>query len=298
MVEMNECSSDVRKAIVTALSRYDFYPSGEGCYVASPFLDSSGDRLSLHVVEQNGKCIIDDGGYIAQSLERIAERTAAERRSQSLLRSAAEMFGAVLNTSEGVIQIECARSQTGRAATTFMQLLLYLDSSVAALTTESEREPVNVRPSIGIRVASKIARSIRPAVSKRVQRGATVGGLAYDSWQVDFFYTPVVRTGLSAKNNGVHPVVVIGVDLAVKEPLNRASDALARAIDIHGGHPSYAIRMALDTHGQNGPVASAGKLLREYQGEVYGTFDLNDRANFALFARTINAELGAFIDAN
>jgi hypothetical protein len=88
-------------------------------------------------------------------------------------------------------------------------------------------------------------------------------------------------------------VAILAVDLAVKYPMSKASDALATALDIKSAHEDFDIRVAVDTHQQNGAVAGAARLLEEHHGDKFRVHPLTTKRLLADFTAQIRAELGA-----
>lgn len=294
MAAVRGCSEGLKTTLRRRLTAYEFHETESGCYLTTPFLDPSGDALAVRIQESPTHCVMDDSGYVAHVMSRVAPNTAALRQAESLLRGLVGSFGATLNHDDGTVQLVSAQDRVTESIVRFIQLFIALDTVVGQLSFEGERQAARQRPTLGPRASTKIAKEIKPALDQNlIQRRAIVDGKAYSAWPVDFIYEPRKKLPIE----GVSRVVVLGVDLAVQEPLLRASDAFMRVVDIKSAHQDYDIRVAVDPHGKNGMVDAAKKLLLEHQldTKAYSVFDLGDRTRFADLTSQIRYEVGELL---
>lgn len=209
-----------------------------------------------------------------------------------MLDGIAKSLSASLNRDEGTVEVLCDSQGLTSAVLRLLQLVISLEASVGYLSVVSAKQKPLSRHRLGPRVSTRIAHSIRPLLRPEMaQRNIEVSGYAVDAWQVDFLYQP--RRMEDRGKLQASAVAIIAVDLAVKNPMSKASDALARAWDIKSRHEDFEIRVALDTHQQNGHVLGAKKLLEEHHESKFLVHDLTTKQLLATFTSQIRAELGA-----
>ena len=294
MAELN-CPKEFRQKVLESVQNYQFHSEPEGCFISTPFLDASGDNLLVRVRKSDGGYVVDDGGYISHMTEYVQPTSRSIRRVNEILRDTPSIFGMSLNRDEGTIYMRCPDNEIGGAVLKVIQAVIALDGSLSHVAVESTKDQSRSRTSLGPRVATKIVNSIKPILNQNLaQRNVIVNGQAVEDWKVDLRYQPKILTDMDKiRHPSITSVVVIAVDLAIKEPIHKASEAMARAIDIKGAHEDYEIRVALDTHQQNGTVLAAKGLLEKHQDNKFRVFDLGKPGYLAQFTNQIHLEVGA-----
>ena len=215
---------------------------GDAYEVQMPFYDGLGEPF-VFVVRSDGESIhIDDDGALFLSIGRLAPLT--EKDESYLDRFVTEF----LNTAE----IEWNEDeQTAGLVTDESNLTadiwhfgssIFSCSAALAPTLELNRQRRS-RGLTGSRLSTKVRHDLRnhPGIPgfalRQVRSRHPVKGASAD-WLVDIFYE---RQGLGNVVSG--GAAMIAVDLGVKNPLEQASRAMTKALDIKRAQNDHAIRL-------------------------------------------------------
>ena len=173
----------------------------------------------------------------------------------------------------------------------FLKLVLTLDTLLAASSRDSRAREEPHKQSLGPRASQKLHSSLLPLIkTQKVRYKGIVDGMVIPDWLVDVQYEqrPVISRPRT------ETVLIIAVDLAVQDPVQRATHAHARAWDIKKKHSPYDIRVVYDTHGQNGSVGYAVEYLKEYSTTTgaYAPLDISTADRFNELIHRVDAEAG------
>ncbi len=255
-----------------------------------PFKDNLGDNFVIRVRENDGYFILDDGG-IAKNTLFIMSETIGGVKSGKLVSVLVRSFDARFDKIEGLVELVSGYDEVVPKLLHFVKLLVTMDTMLVEIGKEEKELARPYRQSLGLRASHRIRRSLRPLIQvRKVDYRVTVDGLTVPDWLVDFAYKPTLEL-LAIE---VEMVILISVDLAVLDPVVKATYAYSRAMDIKAAHAKYDIRIAYDTHGQNSASASGANFISEHQiyDKAYTAIDLSKRENFAELVRTVNRETG------
>lgn len=297
MATINQCPEWLRNELQRLHFEMEVLEQEDGCYIVTPFLDASGDNIIIRVRQNGNEFLVDDAGFISRLTAYIQPSSAFVRRMNEALRGISDLYGATLDLNEGNVLFSCEESQLSNTVMRAMQAIIALDGNLGFLSVQSTKRPPHTRTSLGPRVATKIAKSIRPILRQQLaHKGAIVSGQAVEDWRVDLLYEPrTFATRSHSRSALISSVVIIALDIAVKEPISKAGDALVRAWDIKGAHQDYEVRVAIDSHGQNGLVAAAKNLLEKHHDNKFLVYDLATTDKLIEFTNQIHADLGAMV---
>ncbi len=273
-------------------NQFHFYmdeTSERGIFVL-PFKDSMGDNFVIRVRENDRHFILDDAGIMQNTLFTMSQ-TIGGTRPNKLVSALVRSFDAHFDQMEGVVELASGYDEIVPKLLHFVKLLVTLDTMLVEIGKEEKELARPYRQSLGPRASHRIRRSLRPLIqARKVNHRVTVDGLTVPDWMVDFAYKPTLERLVVE----VEMVILISVDLAVLDPVVKATYAYARAMDIKAAHAKYDIRIAYDTHGQNSASASGANFLSEHQiyDKAYTAIDLSKRENFGELVRTVNRETG------
>lgn len=255
-----------------------------------PFKDSLGDNFVVRVGENDGHFMLDDAGMIQNTLFLMSETVGGVKASR-LVYALVRSFDSRFDRAEGLVELASGYDEVVSKLLHFAKLLVTMDTMLVEIGKEEKESVRPYRQSLGPRASYRIRRSLRPLIqSKKVNHRVTVDGLTVPDWMVDFAYKPVIEQLAIT----VEMVILISVDLAVLDPIIKATYAYSRAMDIHAAHNKYDIRIAYDTHGQNSASAAGANFLKEHQvyDKAYRAIDLSRSENFIELVRAVNRETG------
>ncbi len=273
-------------------SQFHFYVDetyDAGVFVL-PFKDNLGDNFIIRLRRNEGHYILDDGGVTRNTLLIMAE-TVGGVKSGKLVSALLRSFDAHFNRAEGLIELVSGFDKIIPKMLHFTKLLATLDTMLVEIVKE-ERELVKPqRQSLGPRASQRIRKSLKPLIKVgKVSHRFTVDGLTIPDWMVDFAYEPK----LEPIAQSVELVVLITVDLAVLDPVLKATYAFSRAVDIRSAHAKYDIKIAFDRHGQNSTSLNAANFLVEHQldSRAYSAIDISRPPDYMELVNRINRETG------
>ncbi len=255
-----------------------------------PLKDNLGDNFIIRIGENKEHFVLDDAGMIQNTLFAINEIIGGVRAGR-LVSVLVRSFDARLDKVEGVIELGSRYDEIVPKLLHFAKLLVTIDTMLVEIGKEEKALARPYRQSLGPRASQRMRKSLKPLIDvKKVNHRVSVDGLTVSDWMVDFAYKPITRRLAT----DVEMVILISVDLAVVDPVMKATYAYSRAMDIKAAHDKYAIRIAYDTHGQNSASASGANFLNEHQirDKAYTAIDLSKAINYTNLVETVNRETG------
>ena len=255
-----------------------------------PIRDNLGDNFIVRLGEKDGHLILDDAGMIQNTLFMMSE-TVGGIKATRLVSALVTSFGAHFDKIEGLVELVSEYDEVIAKLLHFVKLLVTMDTMLVEIGKEESELVRPYRQSLGPRASQRIRKSLRPLIQVgKVDYRMTVDGLTVPDWLVDFAYKPILKRLFME----VEMVILISVDLAVLDPIVKATYAYSRAMDIKAAHTKYDIRIAYDTHGQDSASASGANFLREHQiyDKAYTAVDLSKRENFIDLVNSVNRETG------
>jgi hypothetical protein len=172
---------------------------------------------------------------------------------------------------------------------------------IAVLPTilSQEEQTVSSGQSLGPRLATDLYRQMnswvkqsprghREQILRRIKRSHLVEGLANPKWKVDFFYEPLLRIPAQTP---APPVVLITVDLGVKEPLFKAEHAVTMSRDIALKTKEHDVRLAFAGNGRRDESLVAKNVIKSLSDNVYRYFDLDEPEEKRAFTTQIRSEI-------
>lgn len=205
-----------------------------------PFKDSSGDNFIVRLSEDNRRFKLDDGGTIKSSLLLITE-TGGGVRPIRIIDSLTRSFNAHFNESEGLIELTSEYNEIIPKLLHFIKMLITLDTMLLEIAVE-EKEKEKEKPhrvSLGPRASQKLWTPLKPLIKgEKVRHRFEIDGLTIPDWMVDFAYKP------TGPHMALLPdmILLITVDLAVLDPITKATHAYSRAIDIKAAHDEIPVK--------------------------------------------------------
>lgn len=264
--------------------------TSEASVFVLPFKDSYGDNLVIRLRE-NEKCfILDDGGIASNALFVISE-TVGGIKANKLVSSLIKSFGARLDQTEGLVEIESGYNEVIPKILHFTKMLITLDTMLVDIAKEEREEEKPERQSLGPRALHKLRKPLKPLIEAgNIKPRYVVAGKAVPDWMVDLAYKPLYP--YLARQSEL--VLFITVDLAVHDPILKSAHAFSRAVDIKAAHENYDIRIAYDRHGQNSTSLNAANLLSEHQADskAYTAIDLANEQDFVKLVNQVRQENG------
>ncbi len=279
----------LREEMASQLSFYVDEASDASVFIL-PFKDNLGDNLVIRLRDNEQHYVVDDGGLTSNTLFVISETTGGVK-SGKLASSLISSFGAHLNKAEGLVELTAGYYEVVPKMLHFIKMLLTLDTMLGEVVKEEREIGRPQRQSLGPRASQKLRKPLNPLIKLgQVSYRFLVDGLTVPDWMVDFAYEPVPPYLAPP----AQMVLYITVDLAVVDPVLKATYAFSRAIDIKAAHKDYDIRIAFDAHGQNSTSASAARFLSEHQidTKAYTAIDLSKKQELAKLVNRVNSEIG------
>jgi hypothetical protein len=255
-----------------------------------PFKDSLGDNFVIRLRESDGYYILDDGGITKNALFIMSE-TIGGVKSGKLVSDLAKSFNGHFNRAEGLVQLASGYAEIIPKLLHFTKLLVTLDTMLVEIAREERELEKPQRRSLGPRASQRIRKSLNPLIKvSKVSHRFTVDGLTVPDWMVDLAYEPKLEPIAQC----VELAVLITVDLAVLDPVLKATYAFSRAVDIKSAHAKYDIKIAYDRHGQNSASLNAANFLTQHQldNKAYTTIDISKATEFGQLVNLINRETG------
>lgn len=255
-----------------------------------PFKDNLGDNFVIRLKQNDAHYILDDGGVTRNTLLIMAE-TVGGVKSSKLVAALLRSFDAHFNRAEGLIELVSGFDKIIPEILHFAKLLVTLDTMLVEITKEEREVAKPQRQSLGPRASQRIRKSLNPLIRMgKVSHRFIVDGLTVPDWMVDFAYEPKLEPIAQL----VELVVLITVDLAVLDPVLKATYAFSRAVDIKSAHAKYDVKIAFDRHGQNSTSLNAANFLVEHQldNRAYSTIDISRSPDYAELVNRINRETG------
>jgi len=280
---------ELKKEVGSQLHFYVDDTQRAGVFIL-PFKDNLGDNFVIRLRGSDGYYTLDDGGIIKNTLLIMSE-TVGGVRSGKLVSALVRSFDAHFNRAEGLIELMSGLNEVVPKILHFTKLLVTLDTMLVEMAKEERELAKPQRQSLGPRVSQRMRKSLNPLIKMgKVSHRFTVDGLTVPDWMVDFAYEPK----LEPVAQSVELVVVIAVDLAVLDPVHKATYAFSRAVDIKSAHGRYDIKIAFDRHGQNSTSLNAANFLIEHQLDTksYNAIDISRSGDYAQLVNRINRETG------
>ena len=251
-------------------------------YVSLPLHDRSGDFLKVRVQDTDGGVVVDDAGAISHTLFALDDDGPRGTRAYRFLEEAVTSYG-LTPCEDGRLQLATQANPNAAAGNVlyFAKIVLSLDALLVNILHDGAVSDTVV----GRRIVGEITRELRHRhLLDRMERRWVAEGEYNPDWTVDLSYE---RASEEAKR-----VLIVGADLAVKNPLRRAEHVLTLALDVKS--PSRELRVAYSTYGRNGTAARAADLIRE-QGVAHDLlipFDMADGKQWSNFFSAADADLG------
>lgn len=258
--------------------------------VTLPFRDNLGDNFVVRIGKNDVHFILDDAGLVQNTLFMMSQ-TLGGLKASRLVNALVRSFDAHFDRVEGVIGLVSGYDEVESRLLHFLKLLITIDTMLVEVGKEEKEAVRPYRQSLGPRASQRIRKSIKPLIDiKKVNHRVEVSGISVSNWLVDFAYKPTLER-LAVETE---LVVLISVDLAVLDPIFKATYAHSRATDIRAAHRNYDIRIAYDAHGQNSNAESGANFLRQHEiyERAYSTIDLSSKEKFVELVRAVNRETG------
>ncbi len=255
-----------------------------------PFKDNLGDNFVMRLRRNEEHYVLDDGGATTNTLLIISE-TVGGVKSGKLVSALIRSFDAHLNRAESLIELKSGFDEIIPKVLHFTKLLVTLDTMLVEVAEEERELARPQRRTLGPRVSQRVRKALNPLIKVgKVSHRFMVDGLTVPDWMVDFAYEPKLEPVAQT----VELAVLIAVDLAVLDPVLKATYAFSRAVDIKSAHEKYDIRIAFDRHGQNSASLNAANFLAQHQtdSQAYTTIDLSKKQKFSDLVNLVNRETG------
>ena len=293
------CTS-LRESMAKRINSFlDGYEDGQSCVLTVPWLDSLGEPLRLVVSLNDNSARVDDDGAIFFAIGRLSVLSETQRHSvEQFVEEFLSMHGLSWNKDDRVVEMKLDPEPLPTTLLYFAQTIGGCMSALPVITAQSLEKGSEGR-SLGPRLATKLSREIeawvkqyqgphRRDILRRVKRRHPVEGAANPNWKVDFFYEPLLRIPTQLQEP---PVVLITVDLGVKEPLFKAEHAVTMCRDIALKDRGYAVRLAFSGDGRNGESHVAREIIKTLSKDTYYPYDLDDSGVNTRFSNLLKSEI-------
>jgi len=263
--------------------------SGAGIFIM-PIKDNMGDNFVIRLREKNSHYIIDDGGAIGNTLFIMSE-TIGGTRASKLVSDLTHNFDCHPNRAEGVIELIAPEEKIVSTLLHFTKLLVTLDTMLVEVGKEEREAERPQRQSLGPRASQRVRKRLKPLIkAEKVRQRVIIAGLTVPDWMVDFAYEPKIEPVAHT----IELALLITVDLAVLDPIAKATHAFSRAVDIRSAHANYDIHIGYDRHGQNSNSAHAADFISQHQIDTrsYHAIDLSNSSEYEELFNRISSETG------
>lgn len=275
------------------------YEEGQTCVLTVPWIDSLGEPLRIVVTQHGDSAVVDDDGTIFFATGRLGISSEPRHRAiEEFTSDFLAVHGLTWNKEDQVAEMVIDAGHLTRSLMNFGQTVGACLATLPVIVQQQQETPSDGR-SLGPRLATKINRQFvtwikqypegrRREILRRVKRRQPIEGVANPRWMVDFFYEPLLRTPAEAQEP---PVVLITVDLGVKEPLFKAEHAVTMSRDIVLTGHEYTVRLAFAGDGRNGDSKTAREIIKILSKDTYLYYDLDDSNVNRSFINMLRSEV-------
>ena len=254
---------------------------GDSMQVSLPLHDRSGDFVRVRVRSTEAGVLIDDAGAIAHLLFALDDDGPKGTRAYRFFEEAVSSYGLTPH-ADGRLQLVTGSDPDAAAGGVlyFAKIVLSLDALLVNILRDGAVS--NAVP--GRRIVSEITRELRKRnLLQRMDRRWAARGTNNPEWKVHYAY--------GGASSDSRRVLIVGVDLAVKDPIRNAAHVIALALDVKS--PQHDLRVAYSAYGRNGPSAYAADLIRGHGVGLLTPFDLADKEQHQGFFDAVADDLGA-----